>query len=76
VAAAATGLLIGARDGISEFNGYVSHTGVVGREAYNLRGDDARFVTQLLTNTLDPGARALGGAMWTERYAFGPATSS
>ncbi len=69
VAAAATGLLIGARDGISEFNGYVSHTGVVGREAYNLRGDDARFVTQLLTNTLDPGARALGGAMWTERYA-------
>jgi hypothetical protein len=69
VAAAATGLLIGARDGISEFNGYVSHTGVVGREAYNLRGDDARFVTQLLTNTLDPGARALGGAMWNERYA-------
>lgn len=66
--AAATGLLIGARDNIAEFNGYVSLLGILGRESYNLDGADTRFVTQMLQGPLDPGARALGGNLWNKRY--------
>lgn len=66
--AAATGLLIGGRDNIAEFNGYVSLLGILGRESYNLDGADTRFVTQMLQGPLDPGARALGGNLWNERY--------
>lgn len=66
--AAATGLLIGARDNIAEFNGYVSLLGILGRESYNLDGADTRFVTQMLEGPLDPGARALGGNLWAKRY--------
>lgn len=65
---AATGLLIGARDNISEFNGYVSLLGALGRESYNLRGDDARFVTELLIGPLNPGTPAIGGNLWARRY--------
>ncbi|MFQ5889024.1 MAG: RagB/SusD family nutrient uptake outer membrane protein [Gemmatimonadota bacterium] len=69
--AGATGLLIGARENIARFNGYVSLLGILGRESYNLDGADTRFITQMLGVDglqLDPGARALGGNLWRERY--------
>lgn len=71
VISAATGLVIGARDNIAEFNGYVSLLGILGRESYNLDGADTRFIVQMLGRDgtqLDPGARALGGNLWVLRY--------
>jgi hypothetical protein len=66
---AATGLLVGARDNIAEFNGYISLTGILGRESYNLDGADTRYVTQMYSGTvLDPGSPALGGNLWALRY--------
>lgn len=66
---AATGLLIGARDNIAEFNGYVALLGILGRESYLLEGADTRFVTEMLTGArLDPGSPALGGNLWALRY--------
>lgn len=66
---AATGLLVGARDNIAEFNGYISLTGILGRESYNLDGADTRYATQMYSGTeLDPGSPALGGNLWALRY--------
>lgn len=65
---AATGLLIGARDNIAEFNGYVSLTGILGRESFNLDDADPRFITQMLVGPLDGGAPAIGGNLWARRY--------
>ncbi|MGH7572865.1 MAG: RagB/SusD family nutrient uptake outer membrane protein [Gemmatimonadota bacterium] len=67
--AAATGLLIGARENIAEFNGYVSLTGILGRESYNLDGADTRYVTEIYTGAeLNPGTPAIGGNLWALRY--------
>lgn len=68
---AATGLLVGARENIAPFNGYVSLTGILGRESYNMDGSDTRFITQFLGlggQDLDPGARRIGGNLWFERF--------
>jgi hypothetical protein len=68
-AAAATGLVIGARENIGEFNGYVSLTGILGRESYNLDGADTRYATEMYTGAvLNPGSPALGGNLWALRY--------
>ncbi len=66
--AAATGLLIGARTNIAEFNGYVSLMGILGRESYNLDGADPRFITEMLEGDLNAGSPALGGNLWARRY--------
>lgn len=67
--AAATGLLIGARENIAEFNGYVSLTGILGRESYNLDGADTRYVTEVYSGAvLSPGTPAIGGNLWAFRY--------
>ncbi|CAN5219155.1 hypothetical protein BH18GEM1_BH18GEM1_00030 [soil metagenome] len=68
-AAAATGLLIGARENIGEFNGYISLLGILGRESYNLDGADTRYATEMYTGpVLNPGSPALGGNLWALRY--------
>jgi hypothetical protein len=68
-AAAATGLLIGARENVGEFNGYVSLTGILGRESYNLDGSDTRYATEMYQGAvLNPGSPALGGNLWALRY--------
>ncbi len=68
-AAAATGLLIGARENIGEFNGYISLLGILGRESYNLDGADTRYATEMYSGpVLNPGSPALGGNLWALRY--------
>jgi starch-binding outer membrane protein, SusD/RagB family len=68
-AAAATGLLIGARENIGEFNGYISLTGILGRESYNLDPGDTRYATEMYQGSvLNPGSPALGGNLWALRY--------
>jgi len=67
-AAAATGLLIGARENIGEFNGYISLLGILGRESYNLDGADTRYATEMYSGPeLNPGSPALGGNLWALR---------
>jgi hypothetical protein len=66
--AAATGLLIGARTNIADFNGYVSLMGILGRESYNLDGADPRYFTEMLEGDLNAGSPALGGNLWARRY--------
>lgn len=68
VRAAATGLLIGARAGLTDRTGYVAMTGVVGREAYIIDSSDPRYVSELLAGPLT-NSGAFGAGMWTERYA-------
>jgi starch-binding outer membrane protein, SusD/RagB family len=68
VRAAATGLLIGSRAGITERTGYVAMLGVVGREAYILDSSDPRYVSELLQGPLT-NSGAFGSGMWTARYA-------
>jgi hypothetical protein len=65
---AATGLLIGAREGLHEPNGYVSFLGVLGRESYNLDvASDNRYVLELLAGPeITPGG--FGRFLWTQRY--------
>ena len=66
---AATGLLVGARENIAEFNGYISLTGILGRESYNLDGADTRFITEMYRGPeLNPASPALGGNLWALRY--------
>lgn len=65
----ATGLLISSRTGVGAQNGYVGILGVVGREAYILDSADTRYVTELMSDSLDPGSPAFGGNMWTNPYA-------
>lgn len=68
VAAAATGLIVGARDEIDDRNGYISLLGIIGRESYNFDGADPRFVTEMLEGTLNASSPAFGGNLWSERY--------
>ena len=68
VRAAATGLLIGARSGITERTGYVAMLGIVGRESYTLDASDPRYVSELLQGPLT-NSGAFGAGMWNARYA-------
>lgn len=68
IRAAATGLFIGARAGLTDRTGYVSMLGVVGRESYTLDSSDPRYVGELLQGPLS-NSGAFGAGMWTERYA-------
>ncbi|MFQ5702977.1 MAG: RagB/SusD family nutrient uptake outer membrane protein [Gemmatimonadales bacterium] len=68
IAAQATGLLIGARNGIAGRAGYVSELGILGRESYNFDAADPRFVTELLRDPLNGGNGAFGGNHWVARY--------
>ena len=68
VRAAATGLLVGARLGITERTGYVGMLGVVGRESYTLDASDPRYVSELLQGPLT-NSGAFGAGMWNARYA-------
>jgi hypothetical protein len=65
VAAAATGLLISAREDMANF---VLKAGIFGREAIRIDVADPRFVTELLVGPLDPGSRAFGGGQWELEY--------
>jgi hypothetical protein len=65
VAAAATGLLIGAQTDAAD---WVLDVGIIGREAYRFDGSDPRFTSELLTGSLDPGGGAFGGDHWLEQY--------
>jgi hypothetical protein len=77
IAAAATGLLAGARREIATRNGLVSTLGILGRESYNFDVSDARQVVELLeAPQLDPGDVAFGGAFWTDGYRNVRATLS
>jgi hypothetical protein len=69
VAAAAQGLLVGARLNIAEYNGYVSELGLFGRESYIFDPGDNRFETELLFGPLDPGGPRFGGNLWVVRFA-------
>ena len=69
VTAAATGLLIGTRSGISSQNGYISLLGIIGRESYNFDPADPRFVTEMLIGPLDGGSPAFGGNLFASPYA-------
>lgn len=69
VLSASTGLLLGARANYAAANGFVSMTGILGRELYNFDAADPRFVTEMLASPqLDPGSPAFGGNLWTEHY--------
>jgi hypothetical protein len=65
---ASQGLLIGARVGIGEQNGYVSLLGIVGRESYNFDPADPRFITEMLIGPLDGGSPAFGGNLFAAPY--------
>ncbi|HEV8364637.1 MAG TPA: RagB/SusD family nutrient uptake outer membrane protein [Gemmatimonadaceae bacterium] len=65
---AASGILIGARGGMSGSVGYVSELGILGREVFYLSSDDPRFVTELLIGPLEGGNGAFGGNHWAARY--------
>jgi hypothetical protein len=68
VRAAATGLQIGARGGLTDRTGYVAMLGVVGRESYIIDSSDPRYVSELLQGPLS-NSGAFGSGMWTQRYA-------
>lgn len=68
VAAAATGLLIGARRNHAQANGYVAQLSILGRDAYNFDQADPRFIGELLGGDLNPGS-PFGGNFWTLPYA-------
>jgi hypothetical protein len=64
----ATGLLIGARQDMTDRTSYVSQLGIVGREAYILDGSDPRYISELMIGPLS-NSGAFGGGLWTLRYA-------
>lgn len=66
--AMATGVMIGARAGLSGRAGYISELGILGRESYNFDAADPRFVSELLIGPLDRGNGAFGGNHWAPRY--------
>jgi hypothetical protein len=68
VRAAATGLQVGGRLGLTERTGYVAMLGVVGRESYILDSSDPRYVSELLQGPLT-NSGAFGAGLWTPRYA-------
>ena len=65
---ASQGLLVGARIGIGEQNGYVSLLGILGRESYNFDPADPRFITEMLIGPLDGGSPAFGGNLFADPY--------
>lgn len=70
IEAAATGLLLGNRAGISAQTGYVAHLGILGRESFTLDAADPRYVTEMVRGEeLDPGSPAFGGSLWANPYA-------
>src|SRR5437588_12494248 len=69
VQALATGLLIGARKGVTERVGLVVEWGILGREALVLTQSDPRFVNELLQTSLDPGSNNFGGNFWVIPYS-------
>src|SRR5918996_4714267 len=70
LAAAATGLLIGARANYADPNGYIAMLGILGRELYNMDPADTRFITEMLESSqLNPGSPAFGGNFWNFPYA-------
>jgi len=69
VQALATGLLIGARKGVTERVGLVVEWGILGREALVLTPSDPRFVNELLQTSLDPGSNNFGGNFWVIPYS-------
>ena len=68
IRAAATGLQVGGRLGLTDRTGYVAMLGVVGREAYILDSSDPRYVSELLQGPLT-NSGAFGAGLWTPRYA-------
>lgn len=69
VQALATGLLIGARKGVTERVGVVAEWGVLGREAIILTPSDPRFINALLGGSLSNGDANFGGNFWVIPYA-------
>ena len=69
VQALATGLLIGARKGVTDRVGLVVEWGILGREALVLTPSDPRFVNELLQGSLDPGSNNFGGNFWVIPYS-------
>jgi hypothetical protein len=69
VNALATGLLIGARRGVTERVGVVVEWGVLGREAIVLTPSDPRFINQLLAGPFSAGDANFGGDFWVIPYA-------
>jgi hypothetical protein len=67
VSAAATGLLIGIRGGMSGGTGYVQQLAILGREAYNFDTADSRYIGELLVGELQPSS-PFGGAHWGVPY--------
>ncbi|AKJ07508.1 RagB/SusD domain-containing protein [Archangium gephyra] len=67
---ASTGLLIGSRAGMTNQNGYVALTGVLGREGIVLDSADPRYVGEMLqAASLNGGSPAFGGNFWNNPYA-------
>jgi hypothetical protein len=66
---AATGMLIGLRNGWGAQNGFIPLLAILGREGYNLDQSDPRFVTEMLGGPLDGGSPAFGGNLWPQPYA-------
>ncbi|MBI4545031.1 MAG: RagB/SusD family nutrient uptake outer membrane protein, partial [Gemmatimonadetes bacterium] len=49
-------------------NGYISLTGILGRESYVFDPAEPRFVAEMLESPLDAGSPAFGANHWTQRY--------
>jgi hypothetical protein len=65
----ATGLQIGSRYTMGNQNGYMVLLGILGREVYNFDPADPRFITEMLTGSLDPASPAFGGNLYQPFYA-------
>ena len=65
VAAAATGILLAARQDAAD---WALDAGIIGREAYRFDGSDPRFISEFLVGPLDPGSGAFGGDHWFELF--------
>ena len=58
---AASGLLVGVRQGVATPNGYVMLTAILGREGYNLNNNsDPRYITEMVEGPLKGGSQAFG----------------
>jgi hypothetical protein len=68
ISAAATGLLIGAREDIGQLLGYVNILGVLGRESYDFDAADPRSIGDLLEAGSLPDDSPFGAAMWAVPY--------
>jgi hypothetical protein len=69
ILAASTGLVIGHRIQVAQTNGFVSLTGILGRESYCFDKADPRFITEMLeAPSLDASSPAFGGNEWQQPY--------